>query len=67
MRCLCCNEALTDYESTLRNAQTGNFIDTCIECLHEINTMNPQMLVKTQKGSLLDFSYTPMFKDLTDD
>lgn len=33
MRCLCCNVALNDYESTLRHAETHDFLDTCMKCL----------------------------------
>lgn len=33
MRCYCCNRALNDYESTLRNATTGEYLDTCMKCL----------------------------------
>lgn len=33
MRCVCCNRNLNDYESTLRHAETGAFLDTCLKCL----------------------------------
>ena len=33
MRCLCCNKNLNDWESTLRHAETGEFLDTCRKCL----------------------------------
>lgn len=33
MRCSCCNKNLSDYESTLRHAETGEFLDTCLRCL----------------------------------
>jgi hypothetical protein len=33
MRCLCCNKALNDYESTLRHAVSGDFLDMCRKCL----------------------------------
>lgn len=33
MRCNACDVALTDYESTLRCANTGEFIDMCVACL----------------------------------
>ena len=29
MRCLSCNEALTDYEATRRFNKSGEFIDLC--------------------------------------
>lgn len=33
MRCVCCNRNLNDYESTLKKAETGEFLDTCLKCL----------------------------------
>lgn len=36
MRCSCCNKNLSDYESTLRHAETLAFLDTCLQCLKEI-------------------------------
>ena len=35
MRCGCCNKSLSDYESTLRHAETKEFLDTCTKCLEE--------------------------------
>jgi len=33
MRCVCCNRGLNDYESTLRSAETEEFLDTCNRCI----------------------------------
>lgn len=33
MRCCACNRNLNDYESTLRSAATGEFLDMCMKCL----------------------------------
>lgn len=33
MRCLCCDRALNDYESTLKSANSGEYLDTCMKCL----------------------------------
>lgn len=33
MRCSCCNRPLNDFESTLRHTDTGEFLDTCMECM----------------------------------
>lgn len=33
MRCYCCGRALNDYESTLKSAQSGEYLDTCMKCL----------------------------------
>lgn len=32
MRCKACNTALTDYESTRKSIQTGEFLDLCNAC-----------------------------------
>lgn len=37
MRCSCCNKALSDYESTLRHAESKQFLDTCLNCLEDID------------------------------
>lgn len=33
MRCNCCNKLLSDFESTRKNAVTGEYMDMCNECL----------------------------------
>lgn len=33
MRCYCCNRALSDYESTIRSAESNEFLDMCMKCL----------------------------------
>lgn len=33
MRCQCCNKNLNDWESTLKSAHTGEYLDTCKRCL----------------------------------
>jgi hypothetical protein len=37
MRCSCCDRNLNDYESTLRHAETHEFLDTCMKCLDGTN------------------------------
>jgi hypothetical protein len=36
MRCIACNKNLSDFESTRKNARTGEFIDMCTECFETI-------------------------------
>jgi hypothetical protein len=50
MRCSCCNVALSDYESTLRHAITGECLDSCEKCLKwtEIPTKGRSDLKKKQ-------------------
>ena len=33
MKCSCCNRFLNDYESTLKHAETKEYLDTCTRCL----------------------------------
>ena len=48
MRCSCCNKRLSDYETTLKHAETGQYLDTCLDCLSEIAHQVP-MPVKARK------------------
>ena len=41
MRCLCCNEALTDYELTLRHGFTMEFLELCQECINSLGYKLP--------------------------
>lgn len=36
MRCLACNRALNDYESTRKSAATGEYLDLCNGCFHNV-------------------------------
>lgn len=46
MRCYCCGRALNDYESTLKSAVSGEYLDTCMKCLDglEIDTIGREDL-----------------------
>lgn len=39
MRCLCCNKNLSDFESTRKHAITGQYLDLCHKCFHEVSSM----------------------------
>lgn len=41
MRCLCCNEALTDYELTLRHGFTMEFLELCQDCINSLGYKLP--------------------------
>jgi hypothetical protein len=41
MKCYCCGKILSDYEATLKHAETGEYLDTCTECLAEIMALVP--------------------------
>jgi len=36
MRCLACNKALNDFESTRKSATTGEYVDLCNHCFHNV-------------------------------
>jgi hypothetical protein len=33
IRCSCCNAPLTNYETSLKHVDSGEYLDTCTECL----------------------------------
>ena len=37
MRCYCCNRNLSDYESTIKSVNTGNFLDMCMKCIQDMD------------------------------
>lgn len=36
MRCNCCNKILSDYESTRKFKNSGDYVDMCNECFRHI-------------------------------
>lgn len=36
MRCLACNKALNDFEATRKSATTGEYVDLCNHCFHNV-------------------------------
>lgn len=36
MRCLSCNKVLTEYETSVRSAESNKFIDMCLDCLSHV-------------------------------
>ncbi len=36
MRCVACDKNLNDFESTRKHSITGEFLDLCNHCFHEI-------------------------------
>lgn len=41
MRCICCNTALNDYESTVRHGITKQFVEMCSICLRSVDAYIP--------------------------
>lgn len=36
MRCVCCNKLLTDFESSRKSVNTGEYLDMCTDCYKHI-------------------------------
>ena len=41
MHCTICDALLTDFESTRRNAHTGEFLDMCSSCFNDFKEIIP--------------------------
>ena len=61
MRCVCCGKMLSDYEATLKHGDTGEYLDTCTECLDIIMAEvdihvkdNPKLLQKNNTDEDFD-------------
>ena len=65
MRCGVCNKRLSDYESTLKHAETGEYFDTCLDCLSEIAQQVP-MPVKGRKDLIADMGNHEEVDELTE-
>lgn len=33
IRCDCCNKRLSDYETSLKSVESGEYMNTCVKCL----------------------------------
>ena len=65
MRCSCCNKRLSDYETTLKHGVTGEYLDTCLDCLSEIAHDVP-MPVKARKDLVPSMDIHDDVDELTD-
>lgn len=66
MRCSCCNKRLSDYETTLKHAETGQYLDTCFDCLSDIAHQVP-MPVKARKDLVPNMDIDREVDELTED
>lgn len=41
MKCQCCDKMLSDYEATRKNAETGQYLDLCQDCLDDVMEQTP--------------------------
>ena len=65
MRCSCCNKRLSDYETTLKHAVTGEYLDTCMDCLSDIAHDVP-LPVKARKDLIADMDIHEEVDELTE-
>ena len=65
MRCTCCNKRLSDYEATLKHAVTGEYLDTCMDCLSDIAHDVP-LPVKARKDLIADMDIHEEVDELTE-
>jgi hypothetical protein len=71
MRCVCCNTALDDYESTMRHAITRQFLEMCGTCLRTVDAYIPvqvrnDLMSEADTGNL-DDSLLDNIDDYVDD
>lgn len=66
MRCSCCDRRLSDYETTLKHGETGQYLDTCLDCLSEIAHDVP-MPVKARKDLVPDMDIHSDIDELSED
>lgn len=61
MRCVICNEGLTDFEATRKYADTNDFVDMCNHCYsyvkRNIHTTEREDLLTEQDHVELDTRY----------
>ena len=50
MRCVACNKVLSDFESTRKSVNTGEYLDLCNHCFHTIQGDAPS----TEREDLRD-------------
>jgi len=62
MRCILCNVALSDYESTVKHAITGKFLDICQACFASMEVDIPVY----DRKDLLHEADIPSLEDLVD-
>lgn len=62
MRCILCNAALSDYESTMKHAITGKFLDMCQTCFMALEVDIPVY----DRKDLLHEADMPSMDDLMD-
>jgi len=63
MRCLACNRALSDFESTRKSTETGEYLDLCNFCYstiskdtpsHEREDLRDEEVINTDEDNLFD-------------
>lgn len=61
MRCVCCNNTLSDYESTRRHGRTGEFLDTCNQCFKFVQETVPSFETNDRKDLVSEGDIEELF------
>jgi hypothetical protein len=56
MRCVSCNQALSDFESTRKGALSGDYLDLCNQCIKGLG-------IATLDRPDLEGSFTSIYED----
>ena len=64
MHCVCCNSLLTDYESTRKNAHTGEYLDMCSLCFDDLKELIP---TRDRRDLLKQSDIDLEFEDIEED
>ena len=67
MHCLICNAILTDDEATLKDVDTGAYLDTCSACMDEdlsdYEEFDDNVLYEKDSTSLGSVVFTQLYDD----
>lgn len=61
MRCICCNNMLSDYESTRRHGKTNEFLDTCNQCFKFVQETVPSFETNDRKDLVSEVDIDGLF------
>lgn len=61
MHCTCCNQLLTDFESTRKNAITKDYVDLCKRCFEDVKGLFP---VIERKDLITESDLDPSEQDI---
>jgi hypothetical protein len=66
VRCLACNKVLNDFEATRKSATTGEYVDLCNHCFHDVE-YDIESLEREDLRNNEDVDDSPEYNDLQGD